>query len=121
MIQKIIRWPLISFILRSIHSNFSYCDKCGLPWCYCEPRSVMTDAYTGTFAVCKYCWDRTSLEGLQYHYRRVWQRQKADGIRYGYEMKHTLKHYLPQSTRVRFRNILIRQQVYIMEAYHIME
>lgn len=95
MLQK-----LQSTILRALNPDYSYCEKCKMPWNHVESKAVITrsdeNGTSGTFATCKKCWDNSSLEELKQYYTNVYYRQEQSlrGNRWGYQMSHTLEHLL---------------------------
>jgi len=93
-LDKIKRIAIISFFLKIISPGFSYCEKCGLPWSFCNPKTVYYTNSRGTFATCDVCWDNSTLEELQRYYTIVYNHQKRSSIQSGYEMDHTLEHLL---------------------------
>ena len=83
------RHPAIASILRARHPNYSCCEKCGLPWCYCKPKTVMWRTYTGTFATCDVCWSTSTLPELKRYFTSVYIKQTRQAT-----LDHTLAHLL---------------------------
>ncbi len=94
LVEKVLRKSIIPFILRTFNPNYSYCEKCGLPWNYCKEKSVMHSSYGGTFATCDICWDNSSLLELKKYYTNVYNKQRISLYGTGYNMNHTLEHLL---------------------------
>ena len=85
---------IISAVLRFLNPHYSYCEKCKLPWNWCESKTVYTSSHRGTFATCQFCWDNSTLQELQLYYRDVYIRQFNSLRGTGSEMDHTLNHLL---------------------------
>lgn len=90
-LQNIKRSFGIPKLLKFISLGFSYCRKCGLPWNFCNPKSVMYSVCSGIIAVCDFCWDNLSLEELKDCYTSMYIKQKNSLYNAGYEMDHSLE------------------------------
>ena len=73
--DKIKRFKPISYILSSISTGYSKCEKCGLTWNFCKPKSVNYSKNRGSFATCDYCWNHSTLEQLKIYYTRIYRIQ----------------------------------------------
>lgn len=85
---------IIFGIIRFFNLRFSTCSKCGLPWNWCNSKSVSTSEYSGTFATCDYCWDNSTLEEIKQCYIETYYMQRNSLMGSGYPMKHILGHLL---------------------------
>ena len=92
--NKIKRFNIVVFFFRLSAIGYGSCEKCGLPWKYCQNKSVPTSYGSGTFATCQYCWDHSSLYELKTYYTNVYHDQSRGIIGTGYTMDHTLQHLL---------------------------
>lgn len=92
--DKIIRWGFIPQLLRLLHPGFSYCEKCRLPWNYCNSKSVDYNESSGTFATCDICWNNSTIEELKKYYTIVYYKQLRSMMQAGYKMDHSLGHLL---------------------------
>lgn len=81
-------------VLRFFNPNYSSCEKCGLPWNWCESKAVKHNNNKGTFATCDYCWDNSTLEELKSCYTKTYLMQKKSLAGSGYDMGHSLEHLL---------------------------
>lgn len=86
-------------ILRYFNPRYSFCNKCGLPWNWCNTKTVMTSEHCGTFATCDYCWKHSTLAELKQYYTICYEMQ----CRTGGDMEHTLK-YLLRCVEIDYRN-----------------
>jgi len=85
------KFKIIAPILRFFNRDFTYCEKCGLPFNWCDDKSVDTSEYEGTFATCQECWDNSTLEELKKYYTRVYEKQVVCSKN---NMNHSLEHLL---------------------------
>ena len=92
--NEILRIPFVTFLLRCLYPNWSYCKKCGLPYSCCTEKSVMYSEHSGTFATCDICWDNSTLEELKIYYTIVFNNHRLSAIKSGYEMDHSLDQLL---------------------------
>lgn len=92
--DKILRTSPLPAILRGLYPNFSYCQKCGLPWSCCISKSVKTSDYNGTFATCDICWENSTLNELKEYYEKTYNEQVKSLIDTKHKMNHTLEHLL---------------------------
>ena len=92
MINKIKRLKIVVYFFRLISPGYSYCTKCGLPWNWCEEKSVKIDDNSGTFSTCQYCWDHSNLEELKEYYIQTYHIQERCGSYH--QLDHTLEHLL---------------------------
>lgn len=60
MIEKIKRWPIVAWFLRTLYPYNSTCLICGLPWASCKEHCIPLDDNSGFFPVCQYCWEHCS-------------------------------------------------------------
>ena len=88
------RTKLVSFLLHILNPAYTCCEKCGLPWKFCESKSVSTSFGSGTFATCDVCWENSTLKSLKSYYAKVYKKQTRCSIRDGYDMDHSSKHLL---------------------------
>ena len=99
MIEEFKRLRIVAYILRICHPFNGTCKICGLPWSMCEIKSVThPDECSGTFATCKYCWDKSSLAEILDAYKQTHKMQSLSLERYNKESGKNLKMYctLPQ-------------------------
>jgi len=87
-------FKLVSSVLRKLNPHYSYCSECGLPWNWCEPKSVDYSMHRGSFATCDYCWENCTLGELKQHYITLYKIQSISATNYGYKMDHTIEHLL---------------------------
>lgn len=92
--QKTLRIPIVSRILRFFNPDFSYCQKCGLPWNWCKIKSVNWHGNSGTFATCDVCWNNSTFSELKKYYTDTYTMQASNMHRIGRKMDHTLEHLL---------------------------
>lgn len=92
--EKLIRIKPIPWVIRIINPKYSHCTKCGLPWNKCRLKSVSYSEKGGTFAVCRYCWERSSLKQLKLYYKKVYFKQTYEMKKYNYQMDHSLEDLL---------------------------
>ena len=81
-------------VLRFLNPTYSYCEKCGLPWNWCESKSVNINTYSSTFATCQYCWDNSSIEEVKQCYTKTYQKQQKSLMGTPFKMGHSLNHLL---------------------------
>lgn len=67
--KKFIRQPEVLKVIYKINPPYiASCCKCGLPWNWCEPRSVTyksdETSSSGVFQVCEDCWKIINLDEL---------------------------------------------------------
>jgi hypothetical protein len=48
-------------MIRGAFPGFSTCGRCEFPWCLVQGRSVDWSASSGTFALCRDCWDELQI------------------------------------------------------------
>lgn len=60
--------------------NLSTCRKCGVPWNHCEAKVIDWASGRGTFAICKYCWDRSTLMERKTYYAKCYFGQVDQGM-----------------------------------------
>lgn len=85
-----IRTPLIATALRIASPGYSTCGKCNVPWKYVPSYSVKYSNYSGTFAMCKNCWEESSLEQVLFYWEECYNDQARQGIEHGYTLEGTL-------------------------------
>lgn len=87
---------LKSTILRVLNPDFGCCQRCKMPWRFCEIKSVYTIDNKSTFATCRECWDSSSLEDLKIYYSKVYDMQHKSGTEHGYGLDYSKEHLLKQ-------------------------
>jgi hypothetical protein len=96
--MKILQFIKRSFgiprLLRLISPGFSHCQKCGLPWNFCNPKAVYYSDHSGTIATCDYCWDNSTLLDVKCCYAAVYTKQKISLYGTEYTMDHTCEQLL---------------------------
>ncbi len=90
----IVRNPLLAAVLRFLNPSYSYCQKCRVPWNYCNSKTVYTSERRGTFATCDICWNNSTLNKLKEYYTIVYKEQEKGHAGSEYKMGHTLEHLL---------------------------
>lgn len=70
-------------IILQKNQGYGTCYKCGLPWNECESKPISDSDRSAIFALCKYCWDNSSLEERLHHYKDLWLEHTT---RWGHEM-----------------------------------
>lgn len=68
-------------LARRRNPNFSTCNRCGLPWSDCDPKSIMYDKHNGCFAMCTYCWDISSVEERYHQLKKEYTILEHSGMR----------------------------------------
>jgi hypothetical protein len=82
-------------VLQKINPHTSCCEKCGIPFHWCVPRTVNYSERRGTFATCEVCWGDSTLEELHSMFTVVYNRQKESATERGeLVMGHSLSHLL---------------------------
>lgn len=72
-IGKIKRIKPIPFLFHIISPSFGRCKKCGLPWNFCNEKTVYNqNGDTGIFATCDYCWEHSKLDELKQIYLKTY-------------------------------------------------
>lgn len=94
IVDRLKRLAIVSKILRMLHPNYSYCEKCGLPWSNCESKTVEYSESSGTFATCQFCWEHSTLDQLKNCYTKVYRKQALSILEYNEKMDHSLEHLL---------------------------
>lgn len=84
VLNKIKRFKIVVLILRLVSPGYTRCSICGLPWKYCQEKSIGFGG-TGYFSTCKYCWDNSSLWDLKTaylkDYNKYWSRDRLITIK----------------------------------------
>lgn len=94
-VQRIIRaFVAIPPVLRFFNPNYSRCQKCGLPWNWCESKIVKHAENWGVFATCQICWDNSTLEQLKKYYTQNYYKYAKLLADSGYEVECSLEHTL---------------------------
>lgn len=94
-VQHVLRmFVIIPRILRFFSPNYSYCEKCGLPWNWCKRKTVKYSEDSGTFATCDVCWNESTLQELKQYYTNVYRKQVRSLYGTDYKIGHTLEHLL---------------------------
>ncbi len=94
-VQQALRmFVVIPRVLRFFNLNYSYCEKCGLPWNWCKSKSIYYSENSGTFATCDVCWNNSTLPELKQHYTNVYRMQARSLYGTDYKIDHTLEHLL---------------------------
>jgi hypothetical protein len=81
-------------LLRIVSHGFSHCEKCGLPWNFCNSKVVFYSKGSGTIATCDVCWNNSTLLDIQMCYATVYTRQKISLYGTPYKMDHTCEQLL---------------------------
>lgn len=72
--EKIKRWPIVSWFLRMMYPYNSTCGICKLPWETCEIHSIPIGKICGFFPTCQWCWEHKSKEENKREVMKLWQR-----------------------------------------------
>lgn len=59
---------LISWFLRIISPGYGWCQICGIPWNWCNIKSVSFTEHSGGFATCDKCWEKSTLKQVKKAY-----------------------------------------------------
>lgn len=62
---------IIGKIFQLIYPGYSTCGRCYRPWAIVETYSVEYEEYSGHFAICENCWNKTTIEEKIYYYTQI--------------------------------------------------
>lgn len=109
MINKFKRLRLITFLLRLINPRYSTCGVCGLPWNFCEPKSVEYTNGSGFFATCQYCWDNSPSDVIQKAYKKMHMMHIQDSIKYSYNINYDFNTLLVKVKDEQSKKVLVER------------